>query len=71
MRHYIEPDTAPSTVTHVGGLVGGGGVYDRGQVAESAMFCLIQERKAVTRAITEGAPFWHPSIPHDTTPIVS
>ena len=65
------PGTAPPTVTQEGGVVGGGGVNDRGQVAESDISCLIQERKTVTLAITEGAPCSQPSIPQDTMPIVS
>ena len=51
-----EPETAPPTVTQEGGEVGGGEMKERGQVAESEISCLIQERKVVTLAMTEGAP---------------
>ena len=43
-------------MTQDGLVVDGGGVKERGQVAESAISCLIQERKVVTLAMTEGAP---------------
>ena len=52
-------------------VVGGTGMAMRGQSAESDISELIQERKKVTLAITEGAPAKHPSIPQDTMPMVS
>ena len=68
---YKIPDTAPPTVIQAEGVVGGGGVKERGHSAESEISALIQERKEVTRAITEALPAWHPVIPQDTIPIVS
>ena len=65
------PDTAPPTVIQAEGVVGGGGVKERGHSAESEISALIQERKEVTRAITEALPAWHPCMPQDTIPIVS
>ena len=56
---------------HVEGVVGGGGVNERGQSAESEISALIQERKEVTLAITDGLPAWQPSMPQDTIPMVS
>ena len=73
MFNYLlnPPTTAPWVVTQVAGVVEDTGMAVRGHVAESDISWLIQLRKNVTRAMTEGAPDKHPSMPQDTIPMVS
>ena len=61
--------TAPETVKQVEGCESGS--YIRGQRFESEICCWIQLRKYVTLAMTDGAPAWHPSMPQETTPMLS